>query len=309
MIFRLRAAGRVALLLLVSLALLFNSLACDNTPSEGTRVVVTIYPLADFVSEVAGDKVEVITLLPPGASPHTYELTTGQVAEATRAKLLIVNGAGLDFWVEEKIRIAAGTDLLVLDTSLSAALEGLLIKEGDTDEGHDHGGVNPHIWLNPVLAQKQVQAIAQALTMIDPDNRDFYLERAENYVEKLKGLDEEIETIVQTFEPPEFVSLHPAWTYFARRYGLTEAAVIQKSPGQEPSTSWTRQVIDLIDEHGIRAIFAEPQSTSEAADTVAAETGAEVIVLDPIGGPDITDRDSYINLMRYNVRLMQEAMG
>ena len=270
---------------------------------------MTIYPLADFVKNVAGDKVEVIVLIPPGASPHTYGLTPGQVAEAAEARLLIVNGAGLDFWVEEEIRAAAGADLLFLDTSKAAATENLLIHEGHEEETSDHGGVNPHIWLDPLLAVKQVQAIAQALIMIDPGSRDFYLDRATNYVRELVRMHEDIGAIVAAFDPPEFVSLHPAWTYFARRYGLTEAAVIQKSAGQEPSPSWTKEVIDLVNEHGIKAIFAEPQSTSAAAEGIAQETQATVLVLDPIGGPDLENRDNYIELMRYNVNLMQGVMG
>ena len=304
-----RTAIRFAVLLVVALALLLCTLSCDRTESDKIKVAVTIFPLADFVGEVAGDKVEVITLIPAGASPHTYEMTPGQVAEAAEARLLVVNGAGLDFWVEEEIRTAAGADLLVLDTSLIVDLEGLLIEEGHAEEGHDHGGVNPHIWLDPVLAQKQVQAIAQALVMIDPDNRNFYLDRAIDYVAELQQLHEDIGPTVEDFDPPEFVSLHPAWTYFARRYGLTEAAVIQKSAGQEPSPAWIKEIIDLVKEHGIVAIFAETQTTSEDAETIQGETGATVILLDPIGGPDLPQRDNYIDLMRYNVDLMKGVMG
>lgn len=304
----------LAVLLVLALGLSLASVACDRTPGEKIKVAVTIFPLADFVKNVAGDKVDVIILIPPGASPHTYDPKPGQVAEAAEARLLVVNGAGLDFWVEEKIVKASGGDILVLDASLALAVEGLLIADDDHDHdhghgGHDHGGVNPHTWLDPVLAQKQVQAIAQALAMIDPDNRDFYIDKAAHYIEDLKELDEEIGGMVEGWSSREYVSLHPAWTYFASRYGLVEAAVIQKSPGQDPTLPETKAIIDLVQSHGIKAIFAEPQTVSQAAYSIAGDTGATVIVLDPIGGPDIEDRDSYLDLMRYNVSLMQEVMG
>ena len=97
-----------------------------------------------------------------------------------------------------------------------------------------------------MLAQKQVEAIASALAAADPDNKDFYLENAADYIAQLQSLDEEIKNVTQSFSSREFITFHPAWTYFAKRYGLVEAAVIEEAPGKEPTSGEQMQIIDLV---------------------------------------------------------------
>jgi zinc transport system substrate-binding protein len=290
-------------LVIVVVAALFGGIACERQTSSGKlTVVATIFPLADFVKNVAGDKVDVITLLRPGDSPHTYEPTSRDMKAVARATLLVVNGAGLDFWVE-KLKSAASDNMVELDTSLPLEKDGLLLS------GDDHeGGVNPHYWLDPVLAQKQVEAIAAALVAIDPDNKDFYLENTADYIAQLQSLDEEIENETQSFSSREFITFHPAWTYFAKRYGLVEAAVIEEAPGKEPSPEYIMHVVDVAKALKVKAIFAEPQFSTKAAEAIAKDSGAKVLLLDPIGGPGLTGRDSYIALMRYDVGQMGKAM-
>jgi zinc transport system substrate-binding protein len=306
-------ACRVVALAIVLLGLLCGFACGSRTESGKLKVVVTIFPLADFVKNVGGDRVEVVTLLPAGASPHTYDLTPGDMKAAAEARLMVINGAGLDFWIVEAVE--SGADLLVVDTSVIPAVERALLggddheHEGDEQEGHEHGDVNPHIWLDPVLAQKQVEAVAAALVMVDPDNKEFYLDNAAHYIDELEALDEEIRNATQSFSSREFVTFHPAWTYFARRYGLIEAAVIEEAPGKEPTADAIRKVIDTARDLQVKAIFAEPQFSSKAAETIAAESGAEVLFLDPIGGADLEGKDSYLELMRYNVDQMRLAMG
>jgi zinc transport system substrate-binding protein len=299
---RLLVAVRAGLVLAL-LAALLGGMACkQEESSDRLTVVATIFPLADFVKNVAGDKVNVITLLRPGDSPHTYEPTSRDMKAVARATLLVVNGAGLDFWVE-KLKSAASDNMVELDTSAILEKEGLLLS-GDEHEG----GVNPHYWLDPVLAQMQVEAIAAALVAADPGNKDSYLGNAADYIAELKSLDAEIENETQSFSSREFITFHPAWTYFARRYGLVEAAVIEEAPGKEPTTKEQMRIIDLVKELNVKAIFAEPQFSTKAADAIAEDSGAKVLLLDPIGGPKLADRDSYIAMMRYNVGQMGEAM-
>ena len=296
--------GVRALLATVILATLLSGIACERQASGNKlTVVTTIFPLADFVKNVAGDKVDVVTLLRAGDSPHTYEPSSRDMKAVARATLLVVNGAGLDFWVE-RLKTAASDNLVVVDTSAVLAEEGLLL----SGDGHDDGGTNPHFWLDPVLAQKQVEAIATALIAADLDNKDFYLENTADYVSQLDSLDEEIKGVTQSFSTREFITFHPAWTYFAKRYGLVEAAVIEEAPGKEPTIDEQRRIIDLARELKVKAIFAEPQFSTKAADAIAADSGAKVLLLDPIGSPKSAGKGSYIALMRYNVGQMGEAM-
>jgi zinc transport system substrate-binding protein len=293
-----------AVLVIVAVTALLGGIACERQASSGKlTVVATIFPLADFVKNVAGDKVEVVTLLPAGASPHTYEPTPGDMKAVARATLLVVNGAGLDFWVE-KLKKGAGDNLVEVDTSVVLAEEGLLLSGDD----HDEGGVNPHYWLDPVLAQKQIETIASALAVADPDNKDFYLDNAASYIRELKSLDKEIGETTGEFSVREFISFHASWTYFAKRYDLVEAAVIEEAPGKDPTPDEQGRIIDLARELNVKAIFAEPQFSTKVADAIAEDSGVNVLMLDPIGGPGLEGRDGYIALMEYNVGQMGKAM-
>jgi zinc transport system substrate-binding protein len=274
-------------------------------------IVTSIFPIADFVQNVGGERVEVITLLPPGASPHVYEPTPEQVKNIARADLFIKNGGGLEFWAEKMVVAAANPDLVVVDTSREIELlkERVDIREPGEDENGEHGGnVNPHFWLDPLLAQRQVEAIRDALVDRDPSNQEFYRQNAANYLKQLEALDREIAEITRSFTTREFVSFHAAWSYLARRYNLVEAAVIEKAPGREPSPALLKEIIDTVRKAKVKAIFAEPQFSPRIAQTIATETGAKVLFIDPIGGPGLKDRDSYISLMRYNVSQMSFAM-
>ena len=299
------------LLVVVLLLALLGTVGCKPSASgDKLKVVATIFPLADFVKNVAGDKAEVVALLQPGDSPHTYEPSPDDMKSVAEASLLVINGAGLDFWVE-KVKSAASPDLMVVDTSIIPAMEGALLS-GDEHESEDtaHGGVNPHFWLDPVLAQKQVEAIAAALVMVDPENKGFYLANAAKYIGELKSLDREIREETDGFSTRSFITFHPAWTYFASRYGLTEAAVIEEAPGKAPTIDDIKRIVDVVRDLKVRAIFAEPQFNPAAAQRIAEDSGGDVRVLflDPIGGADLPGRDSYIALMRYNVGQMGEAM-
>ena len=293
----------------VLVALLAGAACTSSTDSGKLKVVATILPLADFVRNVGGGSVEVTTLMSAADSPHTWEPLPAQVKTIADARLIVINGAGLEFWIEKVIDAAANPDLIVVDTSIFPGMEGLLLTADEEGHGDDsEHGVNPHIWLDPALAQKQVEAIAQALIMVDPGNKDRYLENAAAYVAELKSLDDEIRDTTETFAVRQFIAFHPAWSYFAKRYGLVEAAVIEETPGQD-SSAHKKEVIDLARELNIKTIFAEPQFNAEAAQSIADEVGAEVLFLDPIGNPDLPDRDSYIEIMRYNVDQMRLAMG
>lgn len=284
--------------------------ACERpretaTLSKKIKVVASIYPLADFVRNVGGDRVEVLTLLPPAASPHVYSPAPRDLARISGAKLFVKVGLGFEFWAGDLARSGAGTGLLEVDTS--EGVDAL----GEAEGGHDHAErvANPHIWLDPLLARQQVKRIEEALIRVDPTHGPEYEKNAESYRRELALLDREIRETVKTFKQTSFVAFHPSWAYFARRYGLAEAGVIETAPGREPSPAELMRIVRIMRETGVRVIFAEPQLNPKAAYVIASEVGATVLVLDPIGSPDQTDRSTYLKLMRYNLSVMQQGMG
>jgi zinc transport system substrate-binding protein len=279
-------------------ALLVAACAAGAAPAaDRLLVAASIAPLADFVRQVGGDHVSVVTLVPPGASPHTYELTPSQVEQVARARLLVLNGVGLEYWADKLVQGAGNPNLIVLDTS-----QGIEILDGASGAL----GGNPHVWLDPRNAIVQVEHIRDALIQSDPAHAEVYRDRTQAYLDQLQALDREVTEEIGTWSSRQFIAFHPAWVYFARRYGLEQAAVIESSPGREPSPAEVARIIETARRIGARAIFAEPQFSAKAAQTIAEETGAAVLFLDPLGSSLVDP--SYLSLLRYNVAQMSVAL-
>jgi zinc transport system substrate-binding protein len=260
-------------------------------------VAASIAPLADFAQQVGGDHVQVITLVPPGASPHTYELTPAQAEQVARASVLVLNGVELEYWADKLVQSTGNPNLIVVDTS-----KGIEIMAGEATGA----GGNPHIWLDPRNAIVQVEHIRDALLRVDPAHTDDYRANTKRYSAELWELDREISNEVATWSSRQFIAFHPAWVYFVRRYGLEQAAVIERSPGREPSPAEVARIVETARRIEAKAIFAEPQFSAKAAQTIAEESGARVFFLDPLGSS--LDDPSYLNLMRSNLAQMAQAL-
>jgi zinc transport system substrate-binding protein len=269
--------------------------------STGSRMLVmaSIAPLADFARQVGGDRVKVELMVPSGASPHTYQIRPDQMDTVSKAAILVLNGVELEYWADKVIDAAANPKLVVVRTA-----DGLSIIDSADDHAHEHGG-NPHVWLDPIYAIHQVEAIRDAFIDADPGNAEAYRENAAAYVTKLKTLDTEIKDRVKRFRSKQFIAFHPAWVYFAQRYGLVQAAVIEEWPGKEPPPSKIKEIVQTAKRLNARAIFAEPQLSAKAAQVVAEEAGANVLFLNPLDGPPNT---GYLGMMRANVDQMEMAL-
>lgn len=313
-----RVKSTTALIFFVALSSIWS--CSEPPPSEDKiKVAASIFPLADIARNVGGDLVEVDVLIPAGASPHVFEPTPEAFRKFAQTRLFVMVGAGLEFWAQKLITATTGEDLVVV-----RAIDGVhllrvnehhrALQEHQAEdheiprEGDEHQGGNPHVWLDPLVAKSLAQRIALALIELSPEHAEELRQRLGSYLEKLNGLDETIRETVRQFQSKEFVAFHPAWSYFARRYGLVEVAVIQESPGREPTPKDLQRIIQIIEDYGIKAVFAEPQLNPSAASAIASEAGVKVLLLDPLGGADLPGRDSYIGLMDYNLEMMREAM-
>jgi zinc transport system substrate-binding protein len=269
--------------------------------AERIKVIASIVPLADFARQVGGERVDVKLLLPPGASPHTYEPTPKAIKDVADARIFIKIGAGLEFWAEKIIKASGNKRLIVIDSSQGVSL----IKETHS-HSHSTSVADPHIWLDPIIAMDIVTKIEKALIEADPHNSEFYKKNASLYRERLSQLDKEISKKVKEFKLKEYVTFHPAWNYFSRRYGLRVAGVIEESPGREPSPRHIVRIVKEVKRIGSGVVFAEPQFNPKIAEAVAKEAGARVLYLDPIGGQK--GRETYIEMMRYNISVMESVM-
>jgi len=274
----------------------------NHSYAEKIKVIASIVPLADFAKQVGGERIDVQLLLPPGASPHTYEPTPKALREVNNAKVFIKLGAGLEFWGEKIIKASGNRGLIIVDSSKGIQL----IRDVHSHHSSLNSGADPHIWLNPVIASDIVTKIERALIEADPENAKIYEKNALLYREKLSQLDKEISDKIKTFSIKEYVTFHPAWNYFSKRYGLRVAGVIEELPGKEPSPKHVARIVREVKRIGSKVIFAEPQFNPKIAEAIARESGARVLFLDPIGGQE--GRETYMKMMRHNISVMESVM-
>jgi zinc transport system substrate-binding protein len=285
-------------------------------------VAATIVPLGDFCQRLGGDLVQVQVLIPPGASPHVFEPAPSVMARASQARVFVYIGAGLEPWADKLLRSRGRGGLIVVEAAHGVPLlkdthqhhHEEAEKPGHTGRNHEaeesaglHQTGNPHIWLDPVLAQDICRKIASAFIQADPGHRAQYEANLQNYLTALDELNREIESRASGWRLRDFVSFHPSFSYFARRYNLHEVGVIEAAPGREPTPRHLQNLVAAIRRYGIKVVFAEPQLNPRVAEVIAQEAGVKVLMLDPIGGPPPYGSD-YLKLMRANLAALDEAL-
>ncbi len=294
------------------LLLLFFSqlLGCERAQDEGPPdtlpvVVTSIFPIGDLAQRLAGELARVEVLLPPGASPVTFDVRPRQISDLQRASLFLMIGGGLDEWVSKLPEASGGNSPVV---RLSEGVPLLAQEEGE--HGPDHGSGNPHIWLDPILVRDQLlPRLEEALKGAFPDGAKLIGDRASLLADSLTALDEEIRKALRPLEHRAFIATHSAWTYFAARYGLEEAGVIHAHPGQNPSSREMATLLEVARAREITCLFTEPQLGEAAARSLATELSLSICMLDPLGGPDQEGRAGYFQLLRFNTRQLVNGLG
>jgi zinc transport system substrate-binding protein len=301
----------------------FTAPAGAGAPSGQLLVAATILPLGDFCQKIGGDLVLVQVLIPPGASPHVFEPAPSVMARASQARVFVYIGAGLEPWAAKLLRARGPGDLVVVEAARGIPLLGMAAhhhepgeaeerghagphhEEAESDDLHQTG--NPHIWLDPVLAQEICRKIAGAFIEADPSHRAQYEANLKTYLAALAELHREIESRSRGWRLRDFVSFHPSFSYFARRYGLNEVGTIEVAPGREPTPRHLQDLVTAIRRDGIKVVFAEPQLNPRVAEVIAQEAGVKVLMLDPMGGRAPYGSD-YLVLMRYNLTALDQAL-
>lgn len=289
----------------VALALLAG---CDRPASTGEpdsriKVVATIPPLADMVARLGGEKVSVEVILPSGADPHTFDLSPSMAKKLTGAQLVVMVGAGLDNWAAKFLE-PGDQERVILELGKKVPLLPL-----DHGGGHAHGG-DPHFWLDPVLVKETVCAeISACLTSLLPGEAGYFAERLNGFQAELDSLDREISLKLSKYRGASFISVHGAWEYFGRRYGLHGLGSLEEVPGKEASPDVFRRMVDRAREANCKVIICRPGSDTRLAEMLAEEIGGKVVALDPLGGRGLPGREDYISLMKYNVEVLEKGLA
>ncbi|HEX7471585.1 MAG TPA: metal ABC transporter substrate-binding protein [Candidatus Limnocylindrales bacterium] len=266
-------------------------------------VVTTTTVFADMIRQVGGPNVSVTSLVPRGGDVHTFEPKPADVQTVAAAQLLVMNGLGLDDWLQKTITNAATPGTPVI--KLGVDLPGIALLPGE-----DPGTQNPHLWMDVKYAEAYVDRIAAELTTVDPTDAAGFGARAATYRTRLDALDASIRARIATIPEAnrKLVTFHDAFPYFAREYGITIVGVAVEAPGQDPSAAYIGRLIEAIKAAGVKAIFSESQFPTKLVDQLGAETGAAVVANlydDSIGDPPI---DSYEAVMDWDVNQLVTAL-
>ena len=288
------------------LVLLCGALAagCRESPAPDGKplVVASFFPMYDFARQVAADRAQVISLVPPGVHGHDWEPSPQDVAQVRRARLFVYNGAGFEPWVDKLIEEAAGSATVVV-----AASAGLTVARTGAD-----GATDPHVWLDPELAKGEVEAIRAALERGDPAGKSAYEAKASAYAAKLADLDGRFEAGLRDCARREVVVSHAAFGYLTRRYRLEQIAVTGLAPQAEPSPAALAAIVRTARERKVTAIFLEPLVSPKLAETLAREVGVRLLTLDPIEGvtrKEAAEGIGYLELMARNLQSLREGLG
>lgn len=282
--------------------LLLLTACSDSSSSAGSsgklRIATSFYPLQYVTQRIAGDRVTVSSLTPPGAEPHDLELSPKDVAEVSDADLVVYLGG-----FQPAVDDAVGTEAedSAVDVAPAAKLDRTLADEGDT-------GTDPHFWLDPQRLSAVAGLIEQRLATLDPDGAAGYTANLATLTADLDTLDGEFRTGLASCTNTDLVTSHEAFGYLAARYGLTQVGITGLTPDEEPNPATLAEVTDFVRANQVRTIYYETLVSPAIARTVAGATGATTAVLDPIEGvTGESQGGDYLAIMRSDLKNLKEG--
>jgi putative adhesion protein len=252
--------------------------SCRDVVDHRPIVTVSIEPLRYFVEAIGGDRFQVNTLVPAGASPETYELTPQQVVQTTDSRAYFCVGT-LGFEQERLRKLTENApNLLVVNSSDSIVL---LEDNHVHDQQHQHiEGIDLHTWLSTTSGKQIARNVLRGLCQVDSANAAFYQQRHDSLVQHIDSLDGEIRQILRPLVHRTFMIYHPALGYFARDYGLQQIAVEQD--GREPSADRMQQLILQAKHNNVQVVFIQEEHAGRAARRIAESTGARIVSIAPL---------------------------
>jgi zinc transport system substrate-binding protein len=259
--------------------ILFFLVSCSRQGAYNSNKIITVSigPLKYFVEAIGGSDYEVNVMVPPGASPHTYEPMPGQIIALNKSVAYISNGfLGFELtWLDRFYEINPGMK------RLSLADKQVLIHSETAPEGtDDHEGVDPHFWISPSSAKVIAESVRELLTELNPKHDSIYNKNYKTLITKIEDIDIKANGMFKDVKNRYFMIFHPALAYLARDYNLIQIPV--EYEGKEPSLSQMKKIIDLGKSDNIRVIFVQKESDRKYADEVALEVGATVVIIDPL---------------------------
>lgn len=316
-----------------SLCLVLFLAACGKSEEkaqntdEKVQIYTTVYPLQYFAERIGGESVHVSSIYPAGANEHTFEPTQKDMMALADADLFFYIGLGLEGFVENAKKTLADEEVNMIATVDAISDEQLEEEATSTDshdhehesessedhshEGHDHGDIDPHVWMSPKISQSLALSIKDSLVEISPGQQETFEKNYDELVSELQQLDADFEEMAHNAPNKTFFVSHSAFGYIANTYGLEQLAVAGLNSQDEPSQKELTKLIDLAEEKNIEYILFEQNVSSKLTEVIQKEIGAESLVLHNLGvlsKEDIQNKETYFTLMNKNLETLRTVL-
>jgi ABC-type Zn uptake system ZnuABC Zn-binding protein ZnuA len=282
-----------------SAALLFFTFHISLALATPVKVVATLPILKEFAEQVGREHVQVTSLISGLESEHSYSPKPSALKIIGEARLLLEIGLGLEVWVGGLVKNAGNPRLRVVTTSRDISV----IR--DDSEAESQG--NPHIWLDPENAKIMTRHIAEGLIEVDPSHTSEYRANLEAYLQRVNDSARELQGRVKTLRDRRIVTYHPAWPYFARRFGFRIEGDIIRQIGAEPTGAELARLAHRMKTEKIKVIVSEPQLNQKVAQALAGETGARIVLLSALPGA-IKGTETYLSMLHYDIATLVAAL-
>ena len=278
-------------------------------------VYTTVYPLQYFTKAIGGNVVQVKTIYPPGSDEHTFEPSQKDMMKLADSDLFIYVGLGLEGFVEktkstlksEKVTLlAAGEHIHLEENGASSTAE-----DHADEDGHNHGDINPHVWLDPVYSKELAESIKDALIKQMPENEEQFVQNYNILVQKLDTLNNDFSEVISQAKHPEIIVSHAAYGYWESRYGLKQISISGLSTSNEPSQKQLESIVLTAKEHKTDYIFFEQNVSSKLTEIVQNEIGAKPLYLHNLAvltAKDIENNKDYFSIMDDNLQALKKAL-
>lgn len=271
-----------------------NAEEIETEDQTNLKIYTTFYPIYDFTEKIVGDNANVENLIPAGVEPHDYELSPKQMAKIYDGDIFIYLGEIMEPWAAKIAEDLTKNGVKVLEVGTD------LIKNND-----------PHIWLDPVLAKEMAQKIFEVIAAEDPGHEEIYRENLEVLLKKFDELDKKLLEVTSKSSKRDVVTSHEFLYYMAKRYGFNQISIAGLSPQDEPSPKKIAEIADMCKSKNIKYILVEKGSSSKLPETIANETGAQILTINPLGTlwPDeIKAGEDYLSVMEKNLDILRQAL-
>ncbi|MGX4686452.1 metal ABC transporter substrate-binding protein [Vagococcus sp. JNUCC 83] len=296
--------------IILGLSLVGLLVACGKQTTQQKKdddklhIVTSFYPMYDFAKKVTGNKADVTVLTEAGVEPHDYEPSAKDLAKIQNADVFIYNSNEMETWVRDVLASIDTKKVKVIEASQGIDLmEASEEDEHETEDSHNHQ-LDPHVWLDPVLAKKEVETITKGLVEVDTPNKDSYEKQSADFIKKLDELNQAYVDATKDASQKTFVTQHTAFSYLAKQYGLKQVAISGISPDQEPTPKDLKHIEDLVKKDNIKIIYTESSASSKVAETITSATGATLSELNPLESltqKQMDDGEDYLSVMYTNL--------